>query len=136
VSQSLSAVPPARRRRFAGALALFAALFVAIGVVAATGARTSAGPVFCVVALLVAAVLALMVWGVLHSIRIDAADASVDEAIEQAVRHYGGPLCDCGHEHDPTELHITDAEPCAHDGTGASCSHDCQTCVLAALRTR
>ena len=37
-------------------------------------------------------------------------------------------------EHDPNELHVTDA--CAHDGTGAACAHDCQTCVLSALRAQ
>ena len=33
-------------------------------------------------------------------------------------------MCGCGHEHDPTELHVTD-DPCAHDGDGVACTHRC-----------
>lgn len=113
---------------------MFAALFTAIGVVAAFGGNSAAAPFFCICALVIAVLLALMAWGVTRSIRIDTTAAQLDQAIEQVVSSHGGQLCDCEHEHDPSELHITDAESCAHDGTGAACTHDCQTCVLAALR--
>ena len=94
---------------------------------------------FVVIALVVGILLALMGWGVVHSVRVDSADRSLDAAIEQAVAaapQRFGQLCNCGHEHDPTELHITDAEPapCQHDGGGAACAHDCASCVLGSLR--
>jgi hypothetical protein len=46
-------------------------------------------------------------------------------------------MCDCGHEHDPTEMHHVGSralDSCAHDGSGDECSHSCDTCVLAAMR--
>ena len=57
-------------------------------------------------------------------------------------------MCDCGHEHDPDELHFVDGEgqhltgssrpasgpACAHDGSGTDCAHSCDTCVLASMR--
>jgi pyrimidine deaminase RibD-like protein len=136
VSSRLSHVPVAGRRRFAATLCLFAALFLAIGVVAATGGSSAAAPAFSVLAFVVAALLALMGWGVVRTIAIDRAEHDVDAAIETALAPRGGraSLCDCGHEHDPTELHLTDPEPCSHDGTGAACEHDCESCVLAGLR--
>jgi len=131
-------------------------LFIAIGAVAATGASTAIIKGFVAVALVVAALLGLMAWGVLRSIRLDLADKRLDAAIEQAVRASGRSMCDCGHEHDPDELHFvrdenghfvdgegqhltgakhaTAATECRHDGTGADCAHSCDTCMLAALR--
>lgn len=120
----------------AATFVLFATLFAAVGAVAATGRGTAAAPVFCAIALAVAVLLGLIAWGVQRSIRIDLAERSLDAAIEETIAHAGGhaAMCGCGHEHDPDELHVTDAEACAHDGSGAACSHDCETCVLAALR--
>jgi hypothetical protein len=140
VSSQLSRVPVSRRRRLAATLLLFAALFLAIGAVAATGAGTSAAPVFAAIALTVAVLLGLMAWGVQHSVRLDLAEASLDAAVEDALAAHGGhaALCGCGVEHDPDELHVVDAEPdphaCSHDGTGVACAHECETCVLAALK--
>ena len=144
-STTLSAVPVAKRKQLAATLGLFAVLFVAVGAVAATGPETLVVRVFVVVALIVAVLLALMGWGVVHSIRDEhdiAADrdldALIDEALAAAPRKFGS-LCNCGHEHDPTELHVVDAEPvtseaCAHDGGGIACNHDCADCVLTSLR--
>jgi hypothetical protein len=136
VSSPLARVPIAARRRLAATLALFATLFLAVGAVAATGRGTAAAPVFAAIALTVAAGLALVAWGVHRSVGIDLADRQLDAVIEDAMAAHGGhgALCGCGVEHDPDELHITDAEPCAHDGAGATCAHDCSTCVLAAMR--
>lgn len=143
VNSSLSGVPIAARRRLAATLGLFAVLFVAVGAVAATGRGTAAAPAFSAVAIVVAVLLALIAWGVQRSIRLDLAEQRLDAAIEQAVAARGGDViaCGCGHDHDPSELHVTDAEAphehgasCAHDGSGAACGHDCETCVLAALR--
>lgn len=135
MSSPLSSVPIGARRRLAATLGLFAVLFVAVGAVAATGRGSAAAPVFSAVALVIAALLALMAWGVQHSIKIDLAEQRLDRAIEDAIAARGGNVlaCGCGHEHDPGELHVTDAD-CAHDGSGAACTHDCETCVLAALR--
>ncbi|SHF63319.1 hypothetical protein SAMN05443575_0491 [Jatrophihabitans endophyticus] len=110
-------------------------LFVAIGAVAATGATTALLKAFVVVALLVAVLLGLMAWGMASSLRQDAthsADAELDAAIEAAVRAQGDTMCGCGHDHDPTELHVPD-DPCARDGHGSGCTHSCETCVLATM---
>ena len=134
MSSPLSAIPPHKRRLLAATLGLFAVLFVAIGAVAATGAHTAALQAFVVVALAVAVVLALIAWGVARSIKIDATDRALDAAIGEIVSGRGGSMCTCGHDHDPTEMHVTGAETCAHDGSGTECAHNCDTCVLAALR--
>ncbi|MGH8860200.1 MAG: hypothetical protein ACRDVG_03025 [Jatrophihabitantaceae bacterium] len=137
---ALSRIPIAARRRLAATLVLFAALFLAVGAVAATGRGSSAAMVFSAIALVVAVVLGLTAWGVGRSIRIDRDEHRLDAAIEDVMAAHGGhsAMCGCGHEHDPDELHVTDAEvqaqPCAHDGAGAACAHDCESCVLAALR--
>jgi hypothetical protein len=124
------------RRQLAATLLLFAALFVAIGAVAATGGGTVAAPVFCAVALVIAVLLGLVAWGLLHSVKLDLDEQRLDAAIEQAVAASGATMCSCGHEHDPDELHVSPGgDTCAHDGSGAACSHDCETCVLAALRS-
>jgi hypothetical protein len=133
VSSPLSGIAVDKRRRLAATLGLFAMLFIAVGAVAATGADTAIVKGFVVVALLVALALALMAWGVAHSVKADSAELRLDAAIEEAVKARGGSMCDCGHEHDPTELHVTD-DPCAQDGTGAACTHTCDTCVLSQLR--
>jgi hypothetical protein len=132
MSSPLSAIPVAARRRIAATLGLFVALFAAVAAVAATGRNTPAAPVFAGIATVVAVLLGLIAWGLVRSIRLDEAEASLDAAIEATVRASGAQPCGCGHEHDPNELHVTDA--CAHDGTGQACAHDCQTCVLSALR--
>lgn len=135
MSSSLSQVPVGARRTAAATLGLFATLFVAIGAVAAVGTGTSASTVFSVIAFVVAVVLGLMAWGVAYSIRLDRDEQRLDAELEATVARAGGQMCGCGHEHDPGELHITDADPvCEHDGSGAVCAHDCDTCVLAALR--
>ena len=87
---------------------------------------------FAALGFAVAAVLALLAWGLMRSISIDLADRDLDRAIESAVARSGGSMCDCGHDHDPDEMHVTDS--CKHDGSGAACAHDCDTCVLAGLR--
>lgn len=134
VSSQLSRVPVRGRRQFAATLLLFATLFVAIGAVAATGGGTAAAPVFSAIALAIAVLLGLVAWGLLRSVKLDLAEQRLDAAIEQAVAASGGALCSCGHDHDPDEMHVS-TDACAHDGTGSACAHDCETCVVAALRS-
>jgi hypothetical protein len=141
MSSPLSAIAVAKRRQLAATLGLFSMVFLAVGAVAATGASTSVIRAFVVVALVVAVVLALMAWGVVHSVKLDVAERRLDAAIEEAVAAQGARMCDCGHDHDPDEMHFV-GEPgqhvtgsaCAHDGTGTDCSHSCDTCVLATAR--
>ncbi len=45
-----------------------------------------------------------------------------------------GAAGDCGHDHDPTEMHVTDAAPLC--GAGPDCDHSCADCVLARGRAR
>lgn len=133
MSSSLSGIPIAKRRQLAATIGLFAALFVAVGLVATTGTTAGVVRVFAAVSIIVAVILALTAWGVLHSIKADLAEQQLDAAIEASVRAHGGSMCDCGHDHDPTEMHIR-GDSCAHDGSGDACAHDCQSCVLAAMR--
>ena len=147
MTSPLSEIEIEKRRQVAATLGLFAMLCIAIGAVAATGATTALIKAFVVIALLIAVLLGLMAWGVLHSIKLDLDERSLDAAIEAAVRSSGRSMCDCGHEHDPDELHFVDGEgqhltgakrsavvDCRHDGTGTDCTHSCDTCVLAAMR--
>jgi hypothetical protein len=147
MTSPLSTIPIDKRRRLAATLGLFSVLLIAIGAVAATGRTSAAAPVFSIVALVIAALVGLVAWGVTRSVRMDLDEQRLDEAIEATLA--GKPefatLCSCGHDHDPNDLHITDAEAaqaqahvhsaaCSHDGSGSACAHDCSTCVLAAMR--
>jgi hypothetical protein len=137
VSSALSAIPVDKRRRLAATLGLFAMLFITIGAVAATGPSTGVVKAFVAIALTVAVLLGLIAWGVLRSVRLDLHEQRLDAAIAEAVAaRAGGSLCSCGHDHDPSEMHYVqqEADACAHDGSGAGCSHSCDTCVLADLR--
>jgi len=142
MSSPLAGIPTERRRRAAATVGLFAMLFLTIGTVAATGRSTEAAPVFAAVAIVIAVLLGLVAWGIVRSVQADLADQKLDAAIEAALaeRPEFASLCSCGHDHDPSVLHVTDAEStdesaaCAHDGGGAACAHDCSTCVLTALR--
>jgi hypothetical protein len=143
VTSPLSGIAVQKRRKLAATLGLFAMLFLAIGAVAATGASDAVMKAFVAVSFAVAVVLALVAWGVARSVRLDAADRRLDDAIEAAVRAGGGSMCDCGHEHDPDELHFVEgdgqhvtgrAAACAHDGSGTDCAHSCDTCLLAGTR--
>lgn len=127
-------VPIGARRRLGATLGLFTVLFLAVGAVAATGQGSEAAPAFSAVAFVIGLLLAFIAWGLHRSVQIDLAEERLDRAIEATITATGATMCDCGHDHDPNELHVTDADACAHDGGGAACSHDCETCVLAALR--
>jgi hypothetical protein len=144
MTSALTGIPTAKRRQLATILGGFAALFLIVGVVGAVATTRTGVPgsalALAAVALGVGVLLALMSWGLLHSARLQAraeqahaVDAQLDAAIESTLRAGGGQLCDCGHEHDPTELHVTD-DPCEHDGAGHLCSHTCDSCVLQTLR--
>jgi hypothetical protein len=141
VTSPLSGIPVDKRRQLAATLGLFAMLFIAVGAVAATGATTPAIKTFVVIALVVAVLLGLLAWGVLHSVKLEFADRKLDAEIVAAVRAAGRTMCGCGHAHDPDELHFTDGPGqhltgarCAHDGRGADCAHDCASCALTARR--
>ena len=128
MSSSLSSIPAARRRHAAAITGLLAALLAAMGVVPWVGVAPTTVRVFSVVALVAAVLTAFVAWGLLTSASADQAEARLDEAIVSTVAAAGG-ACDCGHEHDPDEMHIADACP-----TGETCTHSCETCVLAAQR--
>lgn len=149
MTSPLSGIPLAKRRQLAATLGLFAMLFIAVGAVTATGATTAVIKACVIIALVVAVLLALMAWGVLRSVRLDAAAQQLNAVVHDAVQNAGGLLCGCGHDHDADELHAVDepgqditgmrqssaGDACAHDGTGLACSHSCDTCVLAASRS-
>lgn len=134
-SPELSQIPIEKRRKLAATVGLFAVLFIAVGAVAATGPSTTGIKVFVVLAFLVAFGLGLVSWGITTSVKRELGERRLDDAINEVVAARGGMSCGCGHDHDPNELHITDEdETCAHDGAGAACAHDCDSCVLTALR--
>ena len=143
MTSPLSGIAVEKRRRLAATLGLLAMLFLAVGAVSATATVNAVTTTCIVVSLGVAVLLALLAWGVLRSVQADVADRRLDAAIEAAMAAGGRSMCDCGHEHDPDELHFVDGEgqhltgsshTCAHDGTGTDCAHSCDTCVLASLR--
>ena len=88
---------------------------------------------FATVALFGAVFLGLIVWGLLRSVRLDAAEARLDAAVIGTLADSGAGG-DCGHDHDPTEMHVTDAAPLC--GAGPDCDHSCADCVLARSRQR
>jgi divalent metal cation (Fe/Co/Zn/Cd) transporter len=118
VSSALSGIPLDRRRRLAATIGLFAMLCVTIGIVALTGTTPGVVRVFSAVALIVAAFLGLVAWGVSRSVSIDMAEQRLDAAIDAAIEEIAS--------HRPK--HASDS--CAHDGGGRDCAHSCDTCVL------
>lgn len=140
MNSSLSAIPLAKRRQLAATLGLFATLFVAVGAVATTGHPTIVLRVFAALAFVVAALLALMGWGVLHTIKVDLAEQRLDTAIAEAIAaREGDPAlaCGCGHDHDPDELHVDTGAACAHGISPEDCGGgDCALCVLSQGRRR
>ena len=138
MSSKLSAIPIGKRRHLAAVLGLFSVLLVTIGLVVSLGRGTAATILFSAVSLVSALLLGLVAWGVTVSVRNDLAEAGLDRAIEAEIAASGGAMCDCGHDRDPNEMHVSGAEdsdaPCAHDGAGADCAHSCDTCVLRAMR--
>jgi hypothetical protein len=129
-SAGLSALPPAARRRGALGLGGFAVLAAVVGVLCLLAGEVVL-LVIGVLALLVAVGAALAAGGMWYSVRLEQSAADVDRAVTDALAEHPRALqCDCGHEHDPDELHVTDAEPCAADGGGAACAHDCATCLF------
>jgi hypothetical protein len=141
VPSRLSTVPARSRRHIAGALGLFAVLFIAVGSVAATQANTAALQAFVAVALVVALLFALLSWGFAYSIKIDESDAALADAVDRVLAQRPASLCSCGHEHDPDEMHTTGpagtqdgtgtdgTHDCAHD-CADDCAHDCADCPL------
>jgi hypothetical protein len=138
VNSTLTAIPLRQRRRLAAVLGGFAVLFLVIGAVTVTDTSSAGLVVIAVIAFLVGLALALVAWGVFASLRRYGAERHLDDAVQAALAAHGQAFaCDCGHDHDPDELHVVDepaAEACAHDGTGTQCTHSCETCVLAAQR--
>lgn len=130
MASQLASIPPATRRRAAVVVGFFSAMFLAVGVIALTGDMATIIKVLGVVVLIGAAVLALITWGLLNSIRVDRISAELDAELLQAIAEHDR-TCGCGTDHDPDEFHTTE---CAHDGRGDACAHDCDTCALAALR--
>ena len=118
MSSALSGIPIDRRRRLAATVGLFAMLSVTIGIVALTGTTPGVVRVFSAIALVVAALLGLIAWGVSRSVSIDLAEQRLDAAIDAALDDIA--------RHRPKHA----AGACAHDGAGRDCVHSCDTCVL------
>jgi hypothetical protein len=132
VTSPLSAVPASRRRRAARSAGLLAFVLLAVFLVVWLRPAPVVFRLFATLALLGAIFLGLITWALLRSLRLDTREARLDAAVMDALADAGGP--DCGHDHDPTEMHVTDAEPSC--GAGAACDHTCAECVLARSRER
>jgi hypothetical protein len=133
VSSELSRIPIRRRRQAAAWAGLFAAFLIAIGVLPLIARTTTGVRVVAGVVIAGGLVLLLLGWGLLQSTIIDERRRTEAE-LDAALIDVAGPAgaCGCGHDHDPDELHITDA--CEHDGGGLDCAHNCESCVLSSLR--
>lgn len=118
MSSALSGIPIDRRRRLAATVGLFSMLSVTVGVVALTGTTPGVVRVFSAIALVVAALLGLVAWGLSRSVSIDMAEQRLDAAIDAALDDIA--------RHRPKHA----AASCAHDGAGRDCAHSCDTCVL------
>ena len=134
--RQLSAVPVARRRQAVAALAAFAVLFLAVGILPWTAPAPLSVRLIALVALLAAGLAAAIAWGLAHSITLDR--QRVREAELDALLTAAGGGCDCGTDHGATAhpahpVHSA-TEPCSTDGRGHSCAHDCAACVLSQLR--
>ena len=112
-------------------LAFFCALFLAIGGVSLTGRGEAPELAFAALAFVLATGLGVVAWGMYRSVQVDQAELALDAAVQKTLAATGrrSQLCDCGHDHDPNDLHVTDAE-CSHDGTGVECAHNCELCLL------
>ena len=113
-------------------LAFFCALFLAIGAVSLTGRGEASEFAFAALAFALAIGLGVVAWGMHRSVQIDQAELALDTAVQGTLARRG-QVCDCGHDHEPNELHVTDAE-CAHDGAGIECAHNCELCLLGGRR--
>lgn len=124
---SLSAVPAAQRRVAARALGVVSPLLIVVGLLCWLSGAPAVIRVLATLVLLTGLVTAAVAWGLAHSLTLDARRAD-EQALDAVLETVGGG-CSCGHDHDPTEMHITDCSPDSHD-----CTHSCETCVLAGLR--
>ena len=117
-----------RRRRAAATAGLTAALLVAVGILPWTAPAPVAIRVVATLALVVAALFALVAWGLLASVRADAAELRVDAAAAAILAEAGA--LDRRHDHDRDEMHATDACP-----SGEACTHDCAACLGSTWRS-
>jgi hypothetical protein len=117
------------RRRTGAFTGLFAALFLAVGVIALVGDVNVIVKVLGVIALVGGVILGLVAWGLLNSIRVDRYAAELDAEIAAAIAEHDA-TCNCGHNH-ATEP----AKTCAGDGTGANCTKTCATCTHSAVKS-
>ncbi|HEY3738122.1 MAG TPA: hypothetical protein VGL26_11845 [Jatrophihabitans sp.] len=129
MASQLASIAPATRRRAAAVVGVFAALFAVVGVLSWARDANAAVRVIGTIVLVAAAVLALIAWGLLNSIRVDRLSDELDAELAEAIAHHDA-TCGCGQTHDMTEMTTV----CAHDGAGTDCAHNCDTCALAALR--
>ena len=158
-------MPPERRRRAARLCLPVALVLIAVGVVSWSAPAPATVRALASVVGAGGLLLGAIALGLLRSLaadRRDAADAAAERTLDAVlVEASGGAGCACGHEHDPTELHITDAhdqpadstwsgEPTTAGSTTAGstragstaacaidaddCRHDCASCMLAGLR--
>jgi hypothetical protein len=121
-------VPVERRRRAAATAGLSAALLVAVGILPWTAPAPVAIRVVAALALVVAALFALVAWGLFTSVRADTAELRIDAAAADILAEAGA--FGRGHHHDPDEMHASDACP-----SGQPCTHDCATCVGSTWRS-
>jgi len=129
----LSAVPAHRRRRAARSAGLLAFVMLAVCIVVWLRPAPVVIRLFGTLALVGAIFLGLITWGLLRSLRLDAREAQLDAAVMDALADAGGAV-GCGHDHDPAEVHVTDAG--ATCDAGPACDHTCAECVLARSRDR
>ncbi len=122
-----------------------AALLTGIGILPWTAPAPVIVRVLAVLALLGAVLVASAAWGLARSAALDVgrradalAEAELDAVLFEAA---GGLGCACGHDHDADGLHVQPGTagvggPACGAAADADCTHTCDTCVLANLRSR
>jgi hypothetical protein len=129
VPSQLAAIPAPTRRRAAAVVGTFAVLFLAVGVLSWIRDAGIALRIIGVIVLVAAAVLGLIAWGLLNSVRVDRLSDEFDAEIAAQIADHDA-TCGCGQDHDMAETTTI----CGQDGDGADCAHDCASCAVSALR--
>ncbi|WP_241895652.1 hypothetical protein [Jatrophihabitans sp. GAS493] len=152
MSSQLSSIPPYKRRQAAAVAGGSAVFLLVVGLLPWIGSAATSVRLLATVAILAGLLFGLICWGLLRSIRLDAAEVELDAVLSAAVAE-AGVGCDCGHEHNPDDLTFADEpapgseqikhatggnHPRAHGaacGSTENCDHSCATCALSTLKS-
>jgi multisubunit Na+/H+ antiporter MnhG subunit len=123
---SLAAVPLSRRQHAATTAAVFSALLLAVGVLPWILAAPAAVRLLAAMSLVAGLLVASVAWALARSVRQDRREAALDADLLEIAGRAG-----CGHDHDPDELVVIDADSDPDQcPSGGACTHSCEVCAL------